>query len=201
MTDLAADLHTWIAFLVFSVIGAFTPGPNTLVALATGIHFGWPRVWPHAAGAMLGAGIILSSAAAGALATVMALPGALPILKTFGIVYLVWLAWSIGRSRAVGDRTLLRPLALWQSVLLQFVNVKGLLLALAIASTWFTAALKGPLLVGGAVAVYLSCCGGAILLWARAGAGLRAWLATGQRLAWFNRAMAAAILASALTMV
>jgi len=191
------------AYVAFAAIGSFTPGPNTMIALATGVHFGWRRVWPHALGVMAGVSAMLAMGIAGAVGLVLAVPGAGAVLRAVGIAYLLWLAWSIARSADPHRRGLERPLAAWQSTLLQFVNVKAWMLAIAIAvaSTWF--AQPGTALARAAVAIAVFAVMTAIanVAWAAAGQGLQAWLSVGRRRRVFDRTMGIALAASALSML
>jgi threonine/homoserine/homoserine lactone efflux protein len=195
------DLHQWLAFAAFAVVGSFTPGPNNAIALATGVNFGWLRVLPHAAGVTIGFSAVLAAAAAGALGAVLAIPGATPLLKAVGVGYLLWLAWLVAGRGPSGERPLQRPLTVWQSALLQLVNPKGWLLAVAVASTWFAGSLRAGHEVAVAIAAFALLCAASNLAWAVLGAGLQRWLRQGARLVWFNRAMGVALATSALAMV
>ena len=87
-----------------------------------------------------------------------------------------------------------------QGVLLQFVNIKAWLGALLFAAGWVA---PGPL--GERLAWVLPTLAlfafGSNFTYALLGASLRHWLQDGQRLRWFNRAMAAVLLATAAWML
>jgi threonine/homoserine/homoserine lactone efflux protein len=189
------------AYVAFAAIGSFTPGPNTMIALATGVHFGWRRVWPHALGVMAGVSAMLAMGIAGAIGVVLAVPGAGAVLRAVGVGYLLWLAWSIARSGDPRRRGLERPLAAWQSALLQFVNVKAWMLAIAVASTWFAQPGAAVERAAFAIAVFAAMTTAANYAWASAGQGLQAWLAVGRRRVLFDRTMGVALAASALSML
>jgi threonine/homoserine/homoserine lactone efflux protein len=48
------------AFVVFSLVGSFTPGPNTTVATATGANFGFRAALPHILGVPFGFSTMLA---------------------------------------------------------------------------------------------------------------------------------------------
>jgi threonine/homoserine/homoserine lactone efflux protein len=194
-------MSDFLAFTVFAIAGAFTPGPNNTIAIATGARFGPWRVWPHALGTMLGFSSLLALASAGALATLLAVPGAEPLLRFLGVAYLLWLAWRIGRSEGPQDRTLARPITLVQSALIQFISPKGWLLALSVAGAWFSRWSDTPAVVAGYIAWFSVLCAASIALWAGAGGLLRRWLQDTRRLRAFNLTMGALLAASALSLL
>ena len=85
----------------------------------------------------------------------------------------------------------------WQGTLLQFVNIKAWLLALTIVAGWIAG--RGDALQRLAIVlpVMLLFAFFSNLAYAATGALLRQWLAQGQRLLWFNRAMALVLVATA----
>ena len=50
-------------FISFSLVSGFTPGPNNLIALATGANFGYRRTLPHVLGVVLGATVAMAALA------------------------------------------------------------------------------------------------------------------------------------------
>jgi threonine/homoserine/homoserine lactone efflux protein len=93
-----------------------------------------------------------------------------------------------------------------QGVALQFVNIKAWMLALALTAGWVTSSGGAPaanpgerlVIVLAVMAVYAFVSN---LTYALVGASLRGWLAQGRRLLWFNRTMAAVLVATALWML
>lgn len=194
-------MSDFLAFTAFAIAGAFTPGPNNTIAMATGARFGAWQVWPHALGTMVGFSSMLALASAGALATLLALPGAEPLLRILGVAYLLWLAWRIARSGGPQDRSLARPITWLQSALIQFISPKGWLLAISVAGAWFSGLTEAPAQIAGYIAWFAVLCAASIALWASAGGLLRRWLQDARRLKAFNLGMGALLAASALTLV
>jgi threonine/homoserine/homoserine lactone efflux protein len=191
----------FLSFLVFAVVGAFTPGPNNTIALATGVHFGARRVAPHALGTMLGFSSMLLLASVGALAALLAMPGIEGALRALGVGYLLWLSWRLANSHAPDGKSLSQPLAVWQSTLIQFVSPKGWMLAISVAGTWFTTLAGQYAALALHIVVFALICAASITLWANVGAALQGWLAHPTRLRLFNWTMGAALAASALSML
>ena len=199
--DYNADMQDFLAFTAFAIAGAFTPGPNNTIAIATGVRFGPWRVWPHALGTMLGFSSMLVLASAGALAALLAIPGAEPVLRIAGVGYLLWIAWRIARSDGPQDRSLARPLTLIESALIQFISPKGWMLALSVAGAWFSGLSGQPGLIAGYILWFALLCAASIAVWSGAGGLLRGWLRDPKHLQWFNLAMGGLLAASALSLL
>lgn len=199
--DYNRDMPDFLAFTAFAIAGAFTPGPNNTIAIATGVRFGPWRVWPHALGTMLGFSSMLVLASAGALAALLAIPGAEPVLRVAGVGYLLWIAWRIARSDGPQDRSLAQPLTVLQSALIQFISPKGWMLSLSVAGAWFSSLSGHPALIAGYVAWFAVICAASIAVWSGAGGLLRGWLQEPRRLKRFNLIMGSMLAASALSLL
>ncbi|MGN1055980.1 MAG: LysE family translocator, partial [Comamonas sp.] len=82
-----------------------------------------------------------------------------------------------------------------------FVNIKAWLLALTIVAGWVAGQSDMGLRMGVVLPVMAFYALSSNLLYACIGAALRQWLAMGQRLLWFNRAMAALLVLTAMWML
>src|SRR5262245_46055410 len=63
-----------IAFILFAVVAAFTPGPNNTMLLASGLNFGFRRTIPHVLGVAFGLGVVVLVAGFGLGAVFRAYP-------------------------------------------------------------------------------------------------------------------------------
>ena len=195
------------ALLVFATAMSFTPGPNTTLSAALAANFGLRRAVGFIVAVPTGWTLMMLASGLGLGALVLALPALRLVLKTLGIAYLGWMAWKLAGSATLGeaDRERLR-VGFWQGVALQFVNIKAWMLALALAAGWVTSAGGQPAsnpaqrlaIVCGVMLVFALTSN---LSYALVGSLLREWLSTGRRLLWFNRVMAALLLATAAWMV
>lgn len=200
----------WAALALFAFVSSITPGPNNLLATASGARFGLRRTVPQVAGVTFGFTILLWLAASGVAALVVARPGAGWLLATGGYAYLLWLsarllhaAWRpvIGK---VGVIAALAPMTFVQSALFQFANPKAWMMAISAASSFLTGAGRS---IGAIVAlcalfavINFHCVGA----WAAMGAHLQRWLhdpAAPWRLRAFNASMGTAMLATTAWMV
>ena len=195
-------LSEFTALLLLATAMSFSPGPNTTLSTALAANRGLPHAMRFVCAVPVGWSALLLLCAGGVGALVLAAPMLRLAIKAVGIGYLLWLAWKLSQtaSLAAADSARL-DVGFWQGTLLQFVNIKAWLLALTIVAGWVVGqpdhlqrlALVLPVMMAFAFASNLT--------YAAAGALLRHWLAQGRRLLWFNRVMAAVLVATVLWMV
>jgi threonine/homoserine/homoserine lactone efflux protein len=149
----------------------------------------------------VGWGLLLLGVTLGLGALLDAAPVLRGLLQAVGLGYMLWLAWKLARSGALGQADPARfEVGFGQGVLLQFVNVKAWMNALLICAGWVTVAdppwarlaLVLPLMMAYGFASNFT--------YALVGHALRGWLAQGARLLWFNRVLAAVLVATAAWM-
>lgn len=195
-------LHEFTALLILATAMSFSPGPNTTLSTAMAANHGLRHSLRFVAAVPVGWSLLLVLCAVGIGALITGMPALRWGIKALGITYLLWLAFKLSGS---GQLAQAQPAQLRvgfvQGVLLQFVNIKAWLLALTIVAGWvagqadFTARMLVVLPVMAFYALSSN------LLYACIGAALRQWLATGRRLLWFNRGMAALLVLTALWML
>ncbi len=125
----------------FALVASFTPGPNNAMLLASGVNYGFARTIPHIAGITVGYGIMFAAVAMGVGRFVVERPELYLALKIASAIYLLWLAWKIARSTsehagsAIGE-----PQTFLQAALFQWVNPKGVGMALAASAAFINPA-------------------------------------------------------------
>src|SRR5829696_9353746 len=87
-----------LAFLLFAVVAAVTPGPSNIILASTGAAVGVIRGLPCLFGASLGMGSIVFAAGAGLGSLVLGNAVLLTAVKWGGIAFLLWLSWQIDTS-------------------------------------------------------------------------------------------------------
>src|SRR5712671_5885223 len=90
-----------IAFVVFAAVMFFTPGPNNIMVLSSGLTYGFRRTLPHIAGVAFGISFMVAATGLGLGAIFIAWPFLQTILKYAGIVYLIYLASVIAMAGRV----------------------------------------------------------------------------------------------------
>jgi threonine/homoserine/homoserine lactone efflux protein len=115
-----------LPLVLFAAVATVTPGGATTVATASGAHFGFGRSVPLMAGIATGLASMAAAAALGFAGMLLALPSLQVALKAIGTLYLLWLAWRIGRSGSPQlDKDLARPHSFIGGIWLLWYNPKG----------------------------------------------------------------------------
>jgi threonine/homoserine/homoserine lactone efflux protein len=195
------------ALLSFATAMSFSPGPNTALSTALAANLGLRAALRFILAVPAGWTLMMLACGLGLGALMLAVPGLRLAVKVAGVAYLLWLAWTLARTRRLSDSAApLLQVGFWRGVGLQFLNIKAWVLALALAAGWVATAAGQPapnpgerlVIVCGVMAVFAL---GSNLLYALVGTVLRGWLAQGERLLWFNRGMAALLVATAAWML
>lgn len=189
------DSQTLIALLSFSVVSFFTPGPNNLMLMASGVNFGVARTIPHLAGVILGFPAMTIVVGIGLSGLFTAVPASRTVLTVFGVAYTLWLAWKIARS-APPDPTQApgTPISFWQAVGFQWINPKAWSMALTAVTVYAPGQNVAAVMLIGGFFVSVGCFSSTG--WVLIGRGISGWLAKPPRLRIFNIAMALLLVAS-----
>jgi threonine/homoserine/homoserine lactone efflux protein len=189
------------ALLALTTAASFTPGPNTTLSTALAANYGLKRAMTFVCAVPVGWGLLFSLCAGGVGALVVAAPALRLAIKVLGVGYLLWLAYKIGTARTLGEADNSRlNVTFTQGVMLQFLNIKAWMLALALVAGWIAGkpdATSRFLLMFPILLVYAFASN---LAYAAMGSLLREWLQVGNRLVWFNRFMALVLAVTAAWM-
>ena len=186
-----------IAFVMFAAVMFFTPGPNNIMLMASGLNYGFRRTLPHVAGVTLGFSFLVAVIGFGLGAVFAAYPVLHTILRYAGIAYLVYLAIVIAMSAPAetGEGSKGRPMTFLGAALFQWVNVKGWVIAVG-AVTAYAAIAAYPLNVA-LLSIMLFVVGlGSSITWVLLGTSLQALVKSPRAVRIFNIVMALLLLAS-----
>ena len=194
-------LAEFTALLVLATAMSFTPGPNTTLSTALAANRGLRPAMRFVCAVPVGWTALLLLCAGGVGAVVVAVPALRWGIKAVGIAYLLWLAFKLSGSGRLSEADAARlNVGFWQGAALQFVNIKAWLLALTIVAGWVAGREDSLQRLAVVLPVMVVFAFSSNLTYAAVGALLRQWLAQGQRLLWFNRAMALVLVATAAWM-
>ncbi len=186
-----------IAFVIFATVMFFTPGPNNIMLLSSGLTYGFRPTVPHILGITFGFAFMIGAVGVGLGTVFIAYPVLQTILKYAGVAYLIYLAAAIAMSGPVStDQDAgRRPMTFWGAAMFQWVNVKGWVMVIG-TITAYAAIAAYPWNI--AIQVSLSLLLGAIscTAWALFGSALRPILTSPRAVRAFNIAMAILLLAS-----
>lgn len=185
------------AFLAFMVVMYFTPGPNNIMLLASGLTYGFRRTIPHIAGIVLGFAFMVAAVGLGLGTVFLAYPILQTILKYAGAAYLIYLAAVIamsGPSKAGEDKAR-GPMTFWGAAMFQWINAKGWVIVIG-TITAYAAIAQFPLNI--AIQTLVSLIVGVVstVVWALFGSALRPILTSERLVRAFNILMALLLLAS-----
>jgi threonine/homoserine/homoserine lactone efflux protein len=185
------------AFIVFATVMFFTPGPNNVMLLSSGLTHGFRPTLPHIAGVTIGFAFMIGAVGLGLGTIFIAYPVLQTILKYAGVAYLIYLAAVIAMSgpmKADGNDQR-GPMTFWGAAMFQWINVKGWVMVIGTITAY--AGIAGfPWNIG--IQIILSLMLGAVSCsaWALFGSALRPLLSSPKAVRAFNIVMAALLLAS-----
>jgi threonine/homoserine/homoserine lactone efflux protein len=186
-----------IAFVAFTAVMWFTPGPNNIMLLSSGLTYGFRRTLPHIAGVTIGVAFMLAAVGLGLGTIFIAYPMLQTILKYAGVAYLTYLAAAIAMSGPVksGQDVGRGPMTFWGAAMFQWVNVKGWVMVIG-TITAYAAIAVFPWNIVIQIAVGLVIGVVSTVAWALFGSALRPVLSSPRAVRAFNIVMAALLLAS-----
>jgi threonine/homoserine/homoserine lactone efflux protein len=185
-----------IAFILFAAVMFFTPGPNNIMVMSSGLTYGFRRTLPHITGVVIGFAFMVGAVGLGFGTIFIAFPVLQVILKYAGAAYLVYLAIMIAMSGPPKPGETGRgPMTFWQAAMFQWVNVKGWVAIIGTITAY--AAIAGfPFNIVIQVLTFLLMGTASITIWTLFGSALRPFLTSPRSVRAFNLAMAALLLAS-----
>ena len=119
-----------MSHLIYTVVTAFTPGPNNIVALYAVSQNGWRKGKNVLLGMAGGFLCVMFICALFCYELAKYLPSLTGTLKYVGAAYIVYLAIHVARSSS--DNSDGRQMTFWKGFLLQFFNVKIILYAITV---------------------------------------------------------------------
>ena len=186
-----------IAFLIFALVAAITPGPSNVMITATGAAAGMIRGVPCALGAATGMASLVFCAALGIGQLVLDHPVVLTVMNWTGAAFLLWLAWKIATAGRTSEVAATEPVGFVSAAMLQWINPKGWLVGVSAGGTYLHAtadnAIGQAATLGGLFFLAAFPSG---LVWLVLGASVHRLLRDNRSAQFFNIAMGLALAAS-----
>ena len=186
------------ALLALATAMSFSPGPNTTLSTALAANRGLRHAMRFVCAVPIGWGLLFLGCALGVGALIVAVPALRWAVLGLGLGYMLWLASKLARSGMLSqadERKL--DVTFGQGVLLQFLNIKAWMLALSVVAGWIAGRPDAAGRIVLVVPVMVAFGFASNFTYAMVGSLLRHWLAQGNRLLWFNRLMALALVVTA----
>jgi threonine/homoserine/homoserine lactone efflux protein len=184
------SLDLLAALAAFALVSSITPGPNNLMLMTSGTHFGFRRTVPHLLGVSGGFVVMTLLIGLGVAGLFTAFPLSFEVLKWVSVAYLLYLAWHIATAPPLSelsdapelDR---KPLTFFQAALFQWVNPKAWTMALTAVTAY--APKTNPLMGLAVIAVVFGAINlPSVSLWTLMGVQLRRFLSKPQAQRAFN---------------
>ena len=183
--------------LLFSLVMAFTPGPNNMMLASSGATYGIRRTLPHLFGVSAGFPVMILLVGLGLSSILLASPKLQLAMKIVSCAYLLWLAFQIGRSRSTGETKTGKPMGFWAAAAFQWINPKAWLYAVGAISAYTSGSgtqLYGQVIIIAVLNIAVSLA--STTTWTTFGAGIRRFLRTPGKLRAFNLLMALLLVGS-----
>jgi threonine/homoserine/homoserine lactone efflux protein len=195
-----------LSIVSFTVATSFTPGPNNLMLLSSGLTFGYKRTLGHILGIVLGFPIMVVAVGLGVGAVLEKYPLAYTVLKVVATMYLLWMAWHIANTK--GDISLEKekekrnkPFSFMQIVLFQWVNPKAWIMAITATTSFTTHGNYVFIQVVIIAFIYALACIASSHIWVLGGVFLQKLIANEKRVRIFNISMAVLLVLSIVPFV
>ncbi len=192
-----------LAFIGFAFATAGTPGPNNAILAASAANFGLRRTLPAIFGVSLGFAFMIAAAGLGLGGLFQAHPQLAFWLRLPATAFMLWLAWKIATAHPDADTADApdnavphgTPPGFFQMAAFQWVNPKGWAMVLSMMGVFagHNAGFRRDMLLMAALFALIGTITAAS--WALIGQ-FAGRLLNARQLVWFNRAMAALLLAS-----
>jgi threonine/homoserine/homoserine lactone efflux protein len=135
-----------IAFLLFAVVAAATPGPSNLILVAVGANAGILKGLPSLLGVAGGMGLMMFLVPLGLGTLVLQVPVVLKVFHWGAAAFLLWLSWKIATSSRIESLSEKTPVGFVGAAAFQWINPKSWLVTVSAAGTFLDAKVGSSLL-------------------------------------------------------
>ncbi|MDA9961060.1 LysE family transporter [Candidatus Pelagibacter sp.] len=125
-----------LSLSLFMFVTSCSPGPNNVVASHSGFNHGIKRSIPLMLGVIFGFTTMLAIVNFGLINIFNIYPIIQKILIGTGTIFLIYLAYKISFSKSSDKKKDLKPVSFTETFLYQFLNPKGVIVAVIAVSTY-----------------------------------------------------------------
>ena len=123
-----------ISLLLFGIAASLSPGPNNIMTSYTAFNFGIKKTIPTMLGVIIGWTLLVILLQIGSLAVFQKFEIIQQIVRFFGSIYLVYIAYKISFSSVKSKKFSPKPVTFLNTFFFQFINPKSIIIALAAIS-------------------------------------------------------------------
>ena len=125
-----------LSLSLFMFVTSCSPGPNNVVASHSGFNHGIKKSIPLMLGVIFGFTTMLAIVNFGLINIFNIYPMIQKILIITGTIFLIYLAYKISFSKSPDNKNDLKPVNFIETFLYQFLNPKGVIVAVIAVSTY-----------------------------------------------------------------
>lgn len=189
------DTPTWGLMVAFVTASTITPGPNSIMIMASGVNFGFRKTLPHILGVAVGITIVITLAGIGLGALLAVMPVLRTALAVISTLYLLYLAWKIANAApTTATADIGSPLTFVQALAFQSVNPKVWALGMSAVAVFAPSYAPWNVFVVALTFAWVGLLSNSA--WGWFGTVIRHFLSTGKRLRLFNISAALLLVAS-----
>lgn len=131
-----------LAFSLFTLAGAVTPGPNNTISTLSGATFGFRKTLPQMLGVSVGYPLMLAALGLGLGELFKVLPWLHGAMRYVGAAFLLYLAWKLIRANTPQSVGSARPVGFLEAFFFQWLNPKAWSIALGAIAAFTTPGLS-----------------------------------------------------------
>ncbi|MDX2321993.1 MAG: LysE family translocator [Moritella sp.] len=189
-----------IALITFAFVSTVSPGPNNIMLMTSGANVGFMRTLPHMLGIIIGFSMMVILVGFGLMGLFTAYPIVQQTLRIISMIYLVYLAIKIAKSKAMTSAASdYQPMTFLAAASFQWINPKAWTMALTAISVYASSTAQQDILLVSLIFGLVNV--PSVSLWTTAGKKLQTILQVPHRIKMFNYCMAGLLIASILPMV
>lgn len=194
-------MEIYVSILFFCFVTSITPGPNSVMLMASGVNHGARKSLPHYLGIVIGFPLMVAAIGFGLSAVFVDYPVVHQTIKLIGTAYLMFLSWKIANaSSPSASQELKAPFTFSQALVYQWLNPKAWVISVGAIAT-FTSLDNINEAVVVIVLGYIMAGVVSMALWLFVGVYMQRFLSNKSRLKYFNIFMAILLLGSLAPMV
>ena len=188
-----------LSLSLFMFVTSCSPGPNNVVASHSGFNHGIKKSIPLMLGVIFGFTTMLAIVNFGLINIFNFYPIIQKILISTGTIFLIYLAFKISFSKSSNKKESLIPINFIETFLYQFLNPKGVIVAIIAVSTYTESGINFMNYSLWMLAVAFLFAIISIVFWTFLGKFMRKFATNDKFIKWFNYAMSLLLLSCIAT--
>jgi cysteine/O-acetylserine efflux protein len=165
-----------LPLLSYVLISTFTPGPSNISSASLGVLHGYKHTLAYQAGLAVPVFLLMFLSGLVSATLLESFPILEPLLRYGGVVYILYLAFSLLQASYVFAEQAPKPLGFGHGFMLQFLNPKLTVYAFTLFSTFLAPITNNLLLLALTAALLAATSFVATSLWALCGSAIKSYL-------------------------